>query len=56
MDNVRVDDLSLYGYARETTPNLARLARRAVKFKQARDNGPVDASLAREHAHRTLAS
>ena len=36
LDTVRADRLSLYGYERETSPNLARLARRGVKFTQAR--------------------
>ena len=38
MDNVRSDDLSLYGYGRDTTPNLTRLAGRAIKFDQARSS------------------
>jgi arylsulfatase A-like enzyme len=40
MDNVRVDDLSLYGYRRDTSPNLERLARRAFRFDQARATAP----------------
>ena len=36
LDTVRADRLSVYGYERETTPNLARLARRGVRFTQAR--------------------
>ena len=40
MDDVRIDDLSVYGYDRETTPNLARLARRAIRFDQARSTAP----------------
>jgi hypothetical protein len=32
MDTVRVDALSLYGYGRETSPNLIRLARRGGRF------------------------
>jgi arylsulfatase A-like enzyme len=40
LDTVRADHLSLYGYERETTPNLARLARRGVRFDQARSAAP----------------
>jgi arylsulfatase A-like enzyme len=40
MDNVRADHLSLHGYDRETTPNLARLARRGVRFDLARATAP----------------
>ena len=36
LDTVRADRLSLYGYGRDTTPNLARLARRGVLFRKAR--------------------
>jgi arylsulfatase A-like enzyme len=32
LDTVRADGLSLYGYARETTPNLAHWAKRGVRF------------------------
>jgi arylsulfatase A-like enzyme len=32
MDTVRADHLGIYGYARETTPHLARWAKRAVQF------------------------
>jgi arylsulfatase A-like enzyme len=40
LDTVRADRLSLYGYGRDTTPNLARLARRGVTFEQARSTAP----------------
>jgi arylsulfatase A-like enzyme len=40
MDTVRADRLSLHGYHRDTTPNLVRLARRAVRFEQARATAP----------------
>ena len=40
LDNVRADDLSLYGYDRETTPNLERLAREGVRFTEARSTAP----------------
>jgi arylsulfatase A-like enzyme len=40
MDDVRIDDLSVYGYHRETTPNLEKLARRAILFDQARSTAP----------------
>lgn len=40
LDTVRADRLSLYGYNRDTTPNLARLARRGVTFEQARSTAP----------------
>jgi arylsulfatase A-like enzyme len=32
MDTVRADSLGMYGYARDTTPQLARWAKRGVKF------------------------
>jgi arylsulfatase A-like enzyme len=40
LDTVRADHLSLYGYDRETTPNLARLARKGVRFDRARSPAP----------------
>ena len=40
LDTVRADHLSLYGYGRDTSPNLSRLARRAVTFEQARSTAP----------------
>lgn len=36
LDTVRADALGSYGYNRDTTPNLDRLARRGVRFEQAR--------------------
>jgi len=35
LDTVRADGLSLYGYGRDTSPNLDRLARGGVRFDQA---------------------
>ncbi len=35
LDTTRVDHLSCYGYERKTTPNLDRLAQRAVRFRRA---------------------
>src|SRR5262249_45570053 len=35
LDTVRAESLSLYGYDRDTTPNLARLAKRGVRFDRA---------------------
>jgi arylsulfatase A-like enzyme len=40
MDNVRADHLSLYGYPRDTTPNLERWARSGVCFGRARATAP----------------
>jgi arylsulfatase A-like enzyme len=40
MDTVRAASLSLHGYDRDTTPNLVRLAQRAVRFEQARSTAP----------------
>ncbi|MHC5542762.1 sulfatase, partial [Singulisphaera rosea] len=40
MDTVRADHLSLYGYPRETTPNLSRLAQRGTLFNEARSAAP----------------
>jgi arylsulfatase A-like enzyme len=36
LDTVRAKNLSLYGYARETTPNLRKLASKGVWFQNAR--------------------
>jgi arylsulfatase A-like enzyme len=36
LDTVRAESLSTYGYNRETSPNLTRLAQRGVRFDQAR--------------------
>ncbi len=48
-DTTRADHLSLYGYARPTTPNLEALGRESVVFEQARSPGiwtlPSHASL-----------
>ncbi len=40
MDTVRASSLSLYGYHRDTTPNLVRLAQRGITFEQARSTAP----------------
>ena len=40
LDTVRAESLSLYGYERDTTPNLARLASRGIRFDQARSTAP----------------
>ena len=39
IDTLRADHLSLYGYARRTSPNLERLARDAVVFEQVFNHG-----------------
>ena len=40
LDTVRAESLSLYGYGRATTPNLARLAARGVRFDRAFSTAP----------------
>lgn len=40
MDTVRAQSLSLYGYGRETTPQLERVARRGVQFDAAISTAP----------------
>jgi arylsulfatase A-like enzyme len=40
MDTVRARSLGLYGYSRDTTPNLARWARRGVRFDWAVASAP----------------
>jgi len=40
LDTVRADHLSLYGYERSTTPNLERLAKRGIRFDDARATAP----------------
>lgn len=40
MDTVRADHLSVYGYERPTTPTLERLAKRGIRFDNARATAP----------------
>ncbi len=40
LDTVRADRLSLYGYGRDTTPQLTRLASQGVRFDRARSAAP----------------
>jgi arylsulfatase A-like enzyme len=40
LDTVRADRLSLYGYERSTTPILEQLARRGIRFDEARATAP----------------
>jgi arylsulfatase A-like enzyme len=40
LDTLRADHLSPYGYKRDTTPNLARLAAQGVRFERARSTAP----------------
>jgi arylsulfatase A-like enzyme len=40
MDTVRADHLSAYGYGRETTPTLERIAAQGVRFEAARSTAP----------------
>ena len=40
LDTVRADHLSLYGYRRATSPTLARLAKRGIRFDEARATAP----------------
>ena len=40
LDTVRADRLSLYGYGRDTTPHLTRLANQGVRFDRARSAAP----------------
>ena len=40
LDTVRADHLSLHGYERATSPNLARIASQGVRFDQARSAAP----------------
>jgi arylsulfatase A-like enzyme len=40
LDTVRADHLTTYGYERATTPNLQRLAERAIRFEEARASAP----------------
>ncbi len=40
LDTVRADSLSLYGYPRETTPNLTRMAARGARFDSAFATAP----------------
>ncbi len=40
LDTVRADRLSLYGYRRPTSPTLERLAKRGIRFDEARQQPP----------------
>lgn len=40
LDTVRADHMSLHGYGRTTTPSLARLASRGIRFDAARATAP----------------
>jgi arylsulfatase A-like enzyme len=40
LDTVRADRLSVYGYERGTTPSLEQLAKRAIRFDEARATAP----------------
>ncbi len=40
LDTVRADRLSLYGYRRPTSPTLERLAKRGIRFEEARATAP----------------
>jgi arylsulfatase A-like enzyme len=40
LDTLRADRLSVYGYPRETTPTLTRLAKRGIRFDEARATAP----------------
>jgi arylsulfatase A-like enzyme len=40
LDTVRADRLSLYGYERPTSPTLERLAKRGIRFDEARATAP----------------
>jgi arylsulfatase A-like enzyme len=40
LDTVRADRMSVYGYPRSTTPALEQLAKRAVRFREARATSP----------------
>jgi arylsulfatase A-like enzyme len=40
LDTVRADRMSVYGYPRPTTPSLEQLAKRAVRFTEARATAP----------------
>jgi arylsulfatase A-like enzyme len=44
VDALRADHMSLYGYARDTTPRLAALARHGVVFENAYSTGPSTAN------------
>ena len=56
MDTVRADHLSVYGYDAPTTPTLERLAKRGIRFDNARARtAPLDLAIARELLQRPLA-
>ena len=42
--------------ARKTTPNLERMARRGIRFEQARGHGTLDPAISRKHVYRIVAA
>ena len=55
MDTVRAESLSLYGYTRDTTPQLVAWARRGVRFDWALAPSCLDVPLALHPLHRPMA-
>ena len=54
LDTVRSGNLSLYGYERDTSPNLAKLARAACDSTKRRSSS-LDAPITCDYVHRSLA-
>ena len=54
-DTVRARSLDLYGYVRETAPNLTRWARSGVTYHYALAPGPLDVPLPQQLLHRPVA-
>ena len=56
MDTVAAGHLSLYGYDRPTSPTIDELANRRDSLRSRTGDLVVDAAVAREHVHRTVAA
>ena len=55
MDTVRAQNLSLYGYHRQTTPNLERWAKTGIVFERADPSLAMDLAISCQYVHRALA-
>ena len=56
LDTVGADHLGLYGYERPTSPTIDGLASRRDSLRSSVCGLVVDAAVAREHVHRTMAA
>ena len=55
-DTVRADNLSTYGYVRDTSPHLTDWAAKGVRYQARAGAGPLDLSFAYMLLHRPVAT